>query len=197
MGLLRECLDTGSAGAWERFIAAAKPVVASSVAAAIRRWNRDRSELDDLIQDTFVRLCAANYRVLRNFRGQDTAALNAYLRTIAASVAADRFRADRVRPISLDDPDSSTPVPDDRPAREIERHLLFDRIRKCLATSARRDQWIFWLYHRDGMAPQEIASLPSAKIGRSGVETLVYRLTKAVADCVRKGFPGVPEGNLG
>jgi RNA polymerase sigma factor (sigma-70 family) len=193
---LRDCLETGASGAWERFIALAKPVVSSAVFAAIRRWNRDRSQADDLIQDAFVRLCAADFHVLRNFRGHNVAALHAYLRVIATSVAADRFRAEPSRAVSLDDPESTPPVADDRPARDIERRLLLDRIHKCLSASERRNQWIFWLYHRDGMTPQEISILPSVGLGRSGIETLIYRLTKAVYDCVRKGFSPDFEGTL-
>jgi DNA-directed RNA polymerase specialized sigma24 family protein len=127
--------------------------------------------------------------VLRNFRGQHAAALHSYLRAIAVSAAADRFRAEPARAVSLDDPDSAPPVADDRPARDIERRLLLDRIKKCLAVYERRNQWIFWLYHREGMTPQAISTLPSVGIGRSGVETLLYRLTKAVADCAQRDFP--------
>jgi RNA polymerase sigma-70 factor (ECF subfamily) len=196
MGLLRDCLETGAPGAWDRFIALAKPVIAPVVVAVIRRWKRDFSQVDDLVQDTFVRLCAADFRALRNFRGQDAAALHSYLRTIASSVAADRFRGDSARVVSLDDPDLAPPVADNRPARDIERRLLLDRIQKCLTAHAPRDRWIFWLYHRDGMTPQAISTLPSIGIGRSGVETLIYRLTKAVANCVLKGFPPPAEGSL-
>jgi RNA polymerase sigma factor (sigma-70 family) len=194
---LRDCLETGAPGAWERFIALAKPVVSSAVFAALRRWNCDRSRAEDLIQDSFVRLCDADCRVLRNFRGQDVAALHAYLRVIAASVAVDRLRAEPAHAISLDDPESTAPVADDCPARDIERRLLLDRIRRCLAGSEPRKQWIFWLYHRDGMTPQAISALPTVGMGRSGVETLIYRLTKAVSDCVRKGFPPATEGTPG
>lgn len=117
LSLLRDCLETGAPSAWERFIALARPVVSSAVFATIRRWNRDRSLGEDLIQDAFVRLCAADFRVLRNFRGQDAASLHSYLRVIAASVASDRFRADPARTVSLDDAESTMPVADDRPQK--------------------------------------------------------------------------------
>lgn len=139
-----------------------------------------------MIQDTFAKLCAADFKVLRNFRGQDSAALQAYLRVIAASVATDRVRAEKARPVSLDDPEEAPVVADDSAAGQIERNLLLDRIEKCLAGQKPRDRWIFWLYHRQGFTPKVISSLAAVDLGPGGVETLVYRLTKAVADCVKK-----------
>ncbi len=182
---LRDCLKSGRSDSWEAFVALAHPVIASAVFRAIRRWGRDLSMADDLIQDTYARICAANGRVLRNFRGTEPAALHTYLRVIAGSVAADRFRAEHIHPSSLDDPDSSPAVTDDRPAREIERKLLLDHVEKCLAGQKKRDRWIFWLYHRHGWSPQAISALPAMNIGRSGVETLLYRLTQTVAECMK------------
>jgi len=153
---------------------------------AIRRWGRDTTAADDLIQDTFAKLCAADFRVLRNFRGQDAASLQAYLRVIAASVATDHFRASHEPAVSLDDPDKAPSVSDDGPARDIEHHLLLDRIDKCLASQKDRDRWIFWLYHRHGFTPKSISALPAVGVGQSGVETLLHRLTKAVAECLKK-----------
>jgi RNA polymerase sigma factor (sigma-70 family) len=183
--LLRDCLETGASSRWEAFIELAQPVIATAVFRTIARWGHtDRSVADDLIQDTFARLCARDFRALRNFRGQGPAALCAYLRVIAASVATDRFRADHAPAVSLDDPDAA-PLIDDSPSREIERNLLLDRIDKCLATQKERDRRIFWLYHRHGFTPKSISALPAIEIGVSGIETLLYRLTKMVADCVK------------
>jgi RNA polymerase sigma factor (sigma-70 family) len=183
---LRDCLAAGSPANWEAFIDLAQPVIATAVFRTLRRWNRtDRALADDLIQDTFAKLCAADFRVLRNFRGQDSTALHAYLRVIAASVVTDRLRAEQARPVSLDDPDEAPVLADETTARDIERNLLLDRIEKCLEGQKQRDRWIFWLYHRHGFTPKVIAALAGG-LGTSGVETLLYRLTRAVADCVKK-----------
>ena len=175
----------------------ARPVVESAVQCTIQRWGRERSLADDLIQDTLTKLCVANYRALRNFRGDSSASLAKYLRVIASSAAADSFRADQMRALSLDDPECAPVVPDERSEREIERKLLLDRIDRCLTGQKPRDRWIFWLYHRHGFSPKAIAELPIVDLGRSGVETLIYRLTRAVADCVKKFsyFSGEVEGD--
>ena len=185
--VLRDCLETGASGRWEAFIELAQPVIATAVFRTIARWGRsDRSVADDLIQDTFARLCAHDFRALRNFRGQDSAALRAYLRVIAVSVTTDRFRSEHMPAVSLDDPDKAPLIIDDSPSREIERNLLLDRIDKCLAAQKERDRRIFWLYHRHGFTPKSIATLPAVEMGTSGVETLLYRLTKVVAECMKK-----------
>ncbi len=196
--VLRECLEKHASVNWELFIALAQPVIASAVWRAIRRRGGDRSAMDDLIQDTFAKICAADFRILRNFRGRDSGSLQKYLKVIAASVVADRFRVERMRTVTLDDPASAPAVPDDRPSREIERNLLLNRIDKCLAAQSKRDRWIFWLYHRQGWTPQAISALPVLGIGRSGVETLLYRLTRLVTDCVkRQGYSSaMPEGDF-
>jgi RNA polymerase sigma factor (sigma-70 family) len=184
--VLRDCLESGASSRWEAFIELAQPIIAAAVFKTITRWgSTDRSIADDLIQDTFARLCARDYRALHNFRGQDSTALCAYLRVIAASVTTDHFRAEHAPAVSLDDPDRAPPVADDSPSREIERHLLLDRIDKCLAAQKERDRRIFWLYHRQGFTPKSIAALPAIEMGVSGIETLLYRLTKLVADCMK------------
>jgi RNA polymerase sigma-70 factor (ECF subfamily) len=90
---LARCLNGGSAADWEQFIRLAQPVAASTILRGLSPTSPGRQALaDDLIQDCFLKMCAGNYRVLRNFHSGDSAALRVYIRTIAASVLADHFR---------------------------------------------------------------------------------------------------------
>jgi RNA polymerase sigma factor (sigma-70 family) len=151
------------------------------------RWGRsDRSVADDLIQDVLAKLFAQDRRVLRCFRGRDSASLQAYLRVIAARVTTDYYRGKEPPPRSLDDPHLSPSVIDNHASEQIERKLLLSRVEGCLEDQRERDRWVFWLYHRQGFTPQSISVLPGVSMGRSGVETLIYRLTKLVAECVKK-----------
>lgn len=166
----------------------AQPVIASAVFRTLARWGRSgHPSAGDFIQDIFLKLCAGDYRILRSFRGSDGAALRAYLRVIAASVVTDRLRAEDRSTVPLDDPENAPVAPDDRPRREIERNLMLDSVEKCLDGQKDRDRRVFWLYHRHGYTPKSIAALPWTDLGQGGVEMLVYRLTKAVADCMKKG----------
>ena len=184
---LRACLETGASEQWEKFSELAHPVIAAAVSRTMDRWGRsDRSAANDLIQDTFARLLSNERRALRNFRGEDPSSLYAYLRVIAASVVTDHLRGDPPPAMPLDDPERAPVIPDNTSPREIEKNLLLARVEKCLATQKDRDRRIFWLYHRHGFTPKHISALPAIEMGISGVETLVYRLTRLVADCMKK-----------
>ncbi len=89
------------------------------------------------------------------------------------------------KPVPLDDVEGHVAV-DDRTHQNLERKMLLDHVEKCLGNAEPRSQQVFWLYHQEGMKPKEIAALPGLGMGMSGVETVVYRLTIQVRDCLRK-----------
>jgi hypothetical protein len=64
---LRDCLENGTPSRWEAFIHLAQPVVAAAVVQTLARWGHlDRQGVGDLIQDVFLKICANDFRVLRN-----------------------------------------------------------------------------------------------------------------------------------
>lgn len=185
--ILNRCLDGGGEAEWEAFIARVQPVIASGVLRSLSRGTSASRELaDDLIQDCFLKICANDFRVLRNFRAADANALRVYLRTIAGSIVMDHFRSQRSRPaVDLDDV-ATTLASHDGAAEDLERKILLERVEKCLSTQDPRSRRIFWLYHRQGLTPKVISALPGIGMGTGGVETAVYRLTGAVRECLRK-----------
>lgn len=195
--ILKECLDTGTSTSWDHFVALAQPIVAGAIVRALARWGGAESVLaDDLIQDTFVKLCAKNCHVLRSFRGTETTALCAYLRTVASSIAADHFNSSsaikhggKVQSISLEDLSAPSLATSNAPMQEIESNLILSRVENCLSSHKDRDRNIFWLYHRHGYTPEDISHYPGIEVSKGGVETIIYRLTKAIRDCVNKGTP--------
>lgn len=71
--VLKECLKNARRGQWDAFVEMAQPIVASGVIRTLSRFLKpDRDLVDDLVQDTFVKLCASDFRVLRSFRAEDT-----------------------------------------------------------------------------------------------------------------------------
>lgn len=196
---LKHCLESGSPRSWNQFVARAQPIIAGTVLRSLARWGRTDSNLaDDLIQDTFLKLCAKNCHVLRSFRGGETHFLCAYLRTIASSVVADYLNASsaimrggQVQSISLDDPAAGDVPAASAPLEEIESNLILSRVEDCLSTHKDRDRHIFWLYHRHGYTPEDISRYPGIGVGKGGVETIIYRVTKLIRDCVKKGMAPV------
>jgi len=191
--LLRRCLAGGENADWDRFIRLSQPTVAAGVLRSISSSARvDRELADDLIQDTFLKLCADDFRVLRRFRGDDAVSLRVYLKTIAGTIATDHFRSQAAlkkgsgkAPVSLDDL-VRQPGADDARFAELEREILLERVERCLDSQQSRDRRVFWLYHRQGMTPKTISALPGVGLASDGVETLVYRLTKNVRECLQR-----------
>jgi RNA polymerase sigma-70 factor, ECF subfamily len=191
--ILERCLTQGERADWELFISLAQPIIAAGVLRNVSRAERaDGALVDDLVQETFLRLCAADFRALRRFRGTDPNALEAYLKTIAASITIDHFRSQSSRkkgsgkaPASLQDVAWQIGK-DDEQFSELERKALLERVDKCLETQERRNRKIFWLFHRQGLTPKAIAALPGIGLAADGVATAIYRLTKAVRDCLRR-----------
>lgn len=190
--LLQDCLDSGKEASWESFVRAAQPFLVSGVVRALGGWTASRrGEIDDLVQESFVRLCARDYRALRNFRSGDGNALCAYLRTVAASAATDHLRSASAQKHGAGEPAVSLDALTREPASSqdtvgaIQRGMLLRIVERCLESQKTRDRVIFWLYHRQGLTPKAISALDTSSMGQRGVETLLYRMTAAVRDCVQ------------
>jgi RNA polymerase sigma-70 factor (ECF subfamily) len=147
--------------------------------------------IDDLTQDTYVKICANNFKALRTFDFRHENALFGFLKVMAANVAEDYIRSShsQKRGQGRDDEDfdqtgsagpSSSPEP-------IERKILMNEIKKCLQEHSAdpnfaRDYAIFWLYYRQGLTAKEIADLPSIGLTVKGVESTLLRLTRMLRD---------------
>lgn len=194
---LRECLAQGTARSWKQFIDLVRPVIKTAVVRKLASARQFSYELaDDLVQETFVRLCVHGNRALRNFQGTDDATLQAWLNSVASSVVADHLKSLRAvsrgggqQFQSLDDPETESVADSDSPIEEGERHQMREQIDEWLEAESERDRRIFWLYHREGFSPAEIAAHPGMGVGKGGVETIVYRLTKKVAARARRSVP--------
>ena len=190
------CLSHSTPDNWESFFAVAQPIVAAGVIRSLSTWaSASRDLADDLIQETFLKMCHADFRILRNFRAKDSNAFHVYLRTIAASIVLDYFRSQTAlkkgsgkATASLDDMPAEFGAPD-KSFDRVEQTMMLDRVTVCLSAQDTRNRRVFWLYHRQGLTPKDIAALPGLGMGASGVETTIYRLTRMVRDCMRKaGF---------
>ena len=88
--ILNACLETSSEAAWTTFVQRFQPTIASSVARVVRRYSAGNPALiDDLVQETYLRLCKDNCHSLRSFQAQHDEAIFGYLKVVATSVALD------------------------------------------------------------------------------------------------------------
>ena len=175
------------------------------IAAAVLRTARHfgdppRQLLDDLVQDTYLKLCENDSRILRSFQPKHEEAIFGYLKVVASNVVHDHFKSALAgkrgggQTEAMDDPVEISPktVSVDN-AAVIHRNLELDRIEEILReVTAGKDQerkcTIFWLRHQQGLTASEIAALPFLELTTEGVESVLLRLTNMIRSHIEKGI---------
>jgi len=201
--LVQECAGSQDTDAWAEFIRRFQPVIAAAVSRTARLFGRPDGELiDDLIQETYLKLCENDSRLLRSFepRGEDS--IYGYLKVVAANIVHDHYKSVLAgkrgagQTEAIDEPvliDSRTKGTDR--VDSIHRNLQLERIDRVLReVTAGKDQQrkcaIFWLRHRLGLTASEIASLPDIGLSTEGVESVLLRLSIMIRSHVQQGGSG-------
>jgi RNA polymerase sigma-70 factor (ECF subfamily) len=161
----------------------------------MRRWGDFRQDpIDDLVQDTYIKLCADQCRLLYQFSLVHPDAVEGYIRTAAINVAHDFVKSQRsqkrgngkvgqfpehVEPAAVAGSMGSQSA--------IEHTILMRQIEQCLEqcteeSSRSRDCLIFWLHYQQGMTASHIASLSAVGLTVKGVESVIHRLTRQVRE---------------
>lgn len=196
--LLHLCLTSGDQGLWEKFVRRTQPAIANVIINTIRRWREPSPSLvDDLIQETFLKLFASDRKALRGLRNEHENTIFGYLKVVASNVTKDHFRqrANLVEEVELTDP-VVPPCPDGFDRVEFDR--LKGQIQECLerhssSDTCERDQRIFWLFYEQGYTAREISLIPDIELTVKGVESALQRLTRVLkgADLKSPGRGGV------
>jgi len=141
--LIRACAD-GEAAAWQEFIRRFNRIIAITAYRAARRWGGDAlAVVDDLTQETYLKLCADDARVLREFDSLRQDAIYAFLKVVTSNVANDYFK--RLRAGKRGGSRSDEPLDDAErngsavgPSGEVnvERAVLLKEVDACLCTVA-------------------------------------------------------------
>ena len=91
--LLQECVTRADAEAWEEFVCRFQPLIAGVVARTAMRWTEVSPGLvDDLVQETYLKLCTDHFRRLREFENRFEDAIYGFLKAIAYNVTMDYFK---------------------------------------------------------------------------------------------------------
>ena len=198
--LVRACAYGGSTAAWEEFIRRFNPLIAGVVVRSARRWGAFQYSLvDDLVQDIYLKLCADQCRLLRNFESREPDAVFGYLKVVTANVVHDYFKATYATKRGAGEPaeeietlNSNTVVSTQGylgNQASVERNILMREIDAHLQKSVaegdlRRCRLIFWLYYRSGLSASAIAAMPNIGLTTKGVESMLLRLTRSVRAAV-------------
>lgn len=207
---MRLCSVGGNSAAWEEFVRRFHRLIATVVLRmCVRHGTFDNETVDDLIQETYVKLCADNARLLRGFTAQHPGAFLGYVKVIAANVARDHFRSvlaqKRGLPQMVQTNDTLNQNSIERgrgSASDIERQTLIDEIQRSLDSCAEgphreRNRTIFWLYYRVGLSASAIATLPDIRLTTKGVESIILRLTNQIrSKLAAERAPGLRSNEL-
>jgi RNA polymerase sigma-70 factor (ECF subfamily) len=203
--LIRACAETNDGRAWEEFVTRfQRPISLSIIRTACQLGKNPAQVVDDLLQETYLKLCAGKCRLLLEFaqlHSEDAVA--AYIKTIAINVARDHFKSihsqkrgegetdqfqEHVEPQAL----SWDFGGQDAMEREVLLRQIDTHLQRCAAgPNQERDCLIFWFYYLQGMSAKAIAALATIKLGAKGVEGVIFRLIR----CLREQLGGVGAQN--
>ena len=191
--LLRACADPEHAEAWQELIRRFNPLITGTVRrVACRCGAGNKPIIEDLVQETYTKICANNFRLLRTFKSNHPNACYGMVKIIARNVAIDHFRSPypddptgtHVEPINGEGFRFDPPSP---AMNGLDRQIVLqqiDRIDKILKKHcSQRDQDIFWLYYLQEFSGTEIAELPNFKpLTIKGVESILYRVRQLICE---------------
>jgi len=195
-------VESGAEDAWRELVGRTRRLIALVVLRTARHWTEPAPALvEDLVQDTYLKLCEKQCRALREFQPHNQDALFSFLKVIAINVTNDHFKSEFAQKrrtekvIGLND--AAELISDQSAGKAaMEQEVLFRQIDGLLCaprTSAHpKDREIFWLYYRGGMSARAIAEIPAIGGGVKFVERRLARLTADVRDAVLP--PENPEG---
>jgi RNA polymerase sigma-70 factor, ECF subfamily len=194
--LINACAENRSAADWEEFIQRFHGMIAAVVMRTASAWGYSSPDLiDDLIQETYLKICVDRKRLLSEFIPRHPEAFYGYLKVVTANVVRDYFRARHSKKrfsgqaeceieeevlVALDIGTVSA-------EESIHRSILMSEVDSFLCSclppkELKRVRTIFWLYYRDGLTAAAIARLPSISLTVKGVESVIHRLTRLVRE---------------
>jgi RNA polymerase sigma-70 factor (ECF subfamily) len=195
--LIHACAESNDGGAWEEFVVRFHRPISLSILRIAYQWGGTPQQVvDDLVQETYLKLCADKCRLLRDFAVQHPEAVPGYIKTIGVNVAHDHFKSlhsqkrDAGETVQLlEDIEPQAQSGDLGGQAAMEREVLLKQIDCCLESCSEgpdqeRDRLIFWLYYQQGMSAKAIAALPTIGLTPKGVESAIFRLTRLVREQV-------------
>ena len=202
------CVDARDPVAWEEFIRRFNPVIASVVLRVAIRYGKSAGPvIDDLVQETYLRICANDRKLLKKFVPRHPESTFAYLKVVASSVAHDYFKTwlaqkRKVEATAEVLDDEVTSVSSEKrqgSLAPIERGVLLQQIDQKLGSllppvDVSRARTVFWLYYRSGFTAEAISSLPAIGLTTKGVESLLFRLTKLLRESLTSMPTNDPPG---
>src|SRR5262249_35092794 len=186
--LLHQCLGSEDQELWQQFVCRTQLLIANVIINTLRRWREPTPSLvDDLIQETYLKLFANDRKALRGIKNAYENTIFGFLKVVASNVTHDHFRhaENKVPEVELAD-QAVPPSPDgfDRIGFTRLKDKIQERLESLSSSDTySRDVSIFWLYYEQGYSAKEISLLPTVGLTVKGVESTLQRLTRFLKDC--------------
>lgn len=184
--LLKHCLRTNNETGWNEFVKRIEPTIAGVVYRQLSRRSRpDPGLVQDLVQETFLKLFDKDKAALKKFKWQHEKAIYGYVKVIARHVVDD------YKLIAEDDGDEFEKAMEVTPSSEADlsdkvQCAEFERsVEKLAADPMEKD--IFRFRYRYGYSAREIGEMPSINIPVKRVETIIARLLRQVRAEIKRG----------
>lgn len=181
--LIEECTNKEKPEAWKEFVRRFQPLIAGVVVRTAQRYGQvSVSVADDLVQETYLKLCTAEWKPLREVQRQG-GNIYGFMKAVARTVALDYFKAQYAEKrgagvrsqtdcdVALRTATQTGSVDDQILVREI------DKLAVQIAETA-RDRKIFLLYYKHGLTAKAIAAISEINLSQKGVESCLLRLTR-------------------
>jgi RNA polymerase sigma-70 factor (ECF subfamily) len=201
--LAKACAHSADAAEWEEFLRRCTPLASLVALRVSRMWvsGSPPAMVDDIVQEVFLKLCEQERRILRTFepRGEDS--FFGLLRIVSGSVANDYFRrmystkrGGKVVAASFDENGALLAASREPQPAQMQRSVLLveldQKLRSAPEVISGRDRALFWLYYRQGLTAEEIASLSGAGLTAKGVESALRRVATWLRGEVERRRPG-------
>lgn len=201
--LVLACGRSDDAAAWQEFVRRFHRLIATMALRVARRWGEPSPQvIDDLVQETYLKLCAENFQILRSFKSHHPDAFYGYLKVVTANLVHDHFKAahsskrgsDAIQLAIDEQPASSVPALRATSNCTGDREILMREIDAALSQivagpQLQRSRRIFWLYYRVGLTANAIAALPYIGLSTKGVESTILRLTQRLREQLDRNQP--------
>ncbi len=197
--LIRACAESNDRAAWQEFVGRFQRAISLSILRTAYKWGiLPQQVVDDLVQETYLKLCVDKCRLLLEFADQHPEAVIGYIKTIAINVARDYFKGLHSQKRGQGETDQFEEDAEPRghgrgfgspDAMELQVLLkqIDDHLQGCAAgPNQERDCLIFWFYYLQGMSAKAIAALATIRLTAKGVEAVIFRLIR----CVREQVAG-------
>lgn len=183
--LVELCLQ-GNQDAWVEFLRRFHRLVAGVAAKTLPVRMRNHEVIEDLVQETWKRICNNECRVLRELEWLHEGALRGILKITASSAAKDYVRTvkSQKRDIDKEEPLElvfDVPTPDDL-ERRIHNRVFLEKLARCIEEKIRsethrtRDIAMFLLFFSHRVTASDLARV--YELGLKAVENTVARLAR-------------------